>query len=64
MKFNYISSLIYELSNINPNDELSISKKDFYQNINIKNIFNKFDYNNKAKNKLFIFVNGIIRISN
>lgn len=64
MKFNYISSLIYELSNINPNDELSISKKAFYQNINIKNIFNKFDYNNKAKNKLFIFVNGIIRISN
>lgn len=64
MNINCISGLIYEVIKLNPNDELIISKNKFYESEIIKEIFNKFKYNNIAKNKLYIFVTSILKLQN
>ncbi len=64
MNTNYLADLINELIKMNPYDKLKISKSKFYKNEVVKEIVCKYNFNNKTKSKIYIFVGYLLRISN
>ena len=59
-----LSELIYEIIKMNPKDDIKVAKKDYYNNETVKNIIEKFKFNNKTKNKLYQFATFIVRFEN
>lgn len=64
MKHNLMSNLICQMIKLNPKDELSINKRKFYQSEIVKAISQKYEYNNKTKNKLYFFISSLLKLSN
>ena len=57
---NFVNTLIL----LNPNNDLIISKRKYYINKEIKNINEKYKFNNMDKNKLYVLGINILKLDN